>query len=103
MYLGEVVFGGESYPGLHKSIIDRSTWQRVADTLAEQPKRNVGGRPTKGRHLLIKGMGRCGACGEALVPRTRTNKDGTLLETYHCNGLKLESLPHALHPAERPR
>jgi hypothetical protein len=48
---------------------------------------NKCGRPPKEkRHLFTGGFLRCGACGDAMVPRTRPESG---YEFYECNGRKL--------------
>ena len=35
IYIGQIPHKAQSYPGLHKAIVDRETWDRVQATLAE--------------------------------------------------------------------
>jgi DNA invertase Pin-like site-specific DNA recombinase len=66
-------------------IIDPDTWAK-AEALRESRRRTYAtGRPPAGRHLFRKGMLRC-ECGEALVPRTDSNRSGEPYEVYRCYG-----------------
>jgi site-specific DNA recombinase len=44
IYLGRLPHRGQVYDGLHDSIIDRETWDRVQLLLAEHAQRTAGGR-----------------------------------------------------------
>jgi hypothetical protein len=79
VYIGKIEHGGEVLPGQHEAIIDGETWKRAAALLSGRTTRR--GRPPKGSHLFKGGMLRCGQCGEAMVPRTRSD-----WEYYYCNG-----------------
>ncbi len=84
LYVGKISFRDETMPGKHEAIIDEQTWQR-AQTLAEAqgvPRGKGRGRKPKGPHLFVRGLLRCGQCGEAMVPRTPTYGR----ENYLCNG-----------------
>ena len=47
---------------------------------------NGGGRNPVGRHLLTKGLLRCGTCGDSMSPITKPRASGDPCESYRCNG-----------------
>lgn len=75
---------GNLHEGVHQPILERDLWDRAQQLLkAQATQRGKGrGRPTVGTHLFVRGMLRCGECGEAMVPRTP--KVGR--PKYICNG-----------------
>jgi site-specific DNA recombinase len=87
VYIGMVTFRGKTVPGAHAGITDTELWERAAQLLAAKPSKR--GRPPKmKRHLFTGGFLRCGACGEAMIPRTRPESG---YEFYECNGRKLHN------------
>jgi site-specific DNA recombinase len=69
VYLGQIPYGNESFPGEHPAIIDEPIFQRVAESLAHG--RDHG--PARGRNsfaYLLRGLVYCKACGSAMVPAT---------------------------------
>ncbi len=78
-YLGEAVHKGNSYPGEHDVIIDRSSWDRVHLILKERPsKRSLRTRAQTPAHF--KGLV-FGPVGAAFSP-TQTRKDGRFFRYY---------------------
>ena len=55
---------------------------RLRQLVAAQPNK-AGRPPLEKRHLFTGGFLRCGACGEAMVPRTRPTEG---YDFYECNG-----------------
>jgi Recombinase/Recombinase zinc beta ribbon domain len=84
LYVGKVRHEDELFDGQHEAIIDAETWQRVSDLLAARGPKKGRGRPPKGSHLFRGGMLRCGECGDAMVPRTKTKPYWQ--EYYCCSG-----------------
>ena len=99
LYMGKV---RGVYDGAHDAIVSEETWRSAAAMRDVTEKRkapnakgnmrgsapgsnNGGGRQPNGRHLMTKGLLRCGTCGEAMVPRTERRKNGTR-ELYLCLG-----------------
>jgi hypothetical protein len=86
VYIGEVTFNGERYPGEHPAIIDRELWEK-AQQLREA--RKASGRPrgrrTAGTHLLTDSLLRC-TCGAAMSPVTQRNRRAAngVYEVYVC-------------------
>ena len=71
-YTGQVHVNGETFDGLHAPIIDPERWeaaQRRREAIKERHA-EVGSRYPTGRHLLVNGLLRCGACGTAMRGRT---------------------------------
>jgi site-specific DNA recombinase len=79
LYIGEVIYDGESYEGLHEAIISRDLFEQAQALRAARPSKGRG-RPTTGKHLFRKGLLRCGLCGAAMVPRTTRGH-----EVYYCD------------------
>jgi site-specific DNA recombinase len=81
VYIGRIGSRGdtEGVPGDHSPIIEEDLFRRV-QRLRSADRRSRGGRPPKGHHLFRGGLLRC-ECGEAMVPRTRSD-----WSYYYCNG-----------------
>jgi DNA invertase Pin-like site-specific DNA recombinase len=86
LYAGLVRDGEKLIEAEHEPIIERRRWEEVQALRKAKAQTHRTGRSTLGRHLFRKGFLRCGECGEAMVPRTERNKDGSLRETYRCYG-----------------
>jgi DNA invertase Pin-like site-specific DNA recombinase len=86
LYIGEVTFNGERYPGEHPAIVEREVWEK-AQRLREA--RKASGRPrgrrTAGTHLLTDSLLRC-TCGAAMSPVTQRNRRSAtgVYEVYVC-------------------
>ena len=70
LYIGEVSFGNEYFPGAHEPIIDVETFEKVQKIRNNNHGRNYG--KTKNRHLV--GKTQCGLCGETFQIYTTGNK-----------------------------
>jgi site-specific DNA recombinase len=82
VYLGEAVHKGESFPGEHDAIIDRTLWDKVHSILAE----NSTSRANKTRTAMpmpLKGLIRCGHCDSAMTP-SHTRRKGRQYRYYLC-------------------
>jgi hypothetical protein len=83
-YLGEAVHKGKSYPGEHRPIIDRATWERVHEVLASNARRR--GNEARARTPApLRGLMRCTHCNSAMTP-THTRRRGRLYRYYVCLG-----------------
>jgi len=82
VYLGEAVHKGESFPGEHDAIIDRTLWDKVHAILAENPKSRAN-RTRATTPMPLKGLIRCGHCGSAMTP-SHTRRKGKLYRYYLC-------------------
>lgn len=60
LYIGEVSFGNEFFPGAHQPIIDKETFETVQKIRSKQHGKNYG--KIKNRHFI--GKTECGLCGE---------------------------------------
>jgi len=78
-YIGEAVHKGDSYPGEHDAIIDRTVWDKVHAILTESPRKRAA-RTRADTPALLKGL--------LLRPRraafspTHTRKGGKLYRYY---------------------
>ena len=79
VYIGEAVHKGQSYPGEHKAIIDRETWDKVHAILQESPRKRAA-RTRAQMPALLKGL-LFGPDGAAFSP-THTRKGGRLYRYY---------------------
>ena len=78
-YIGEAVHKGNSYPGEHKAIIERATWDKVHAILTESPRKRAA-RTRADTPALLKGL-LYGPDGAAFSP-THTRKGGKLYRYY---------------------
>ncbi|MBF0186037.1 MAG: recombinase family protein [Magnetococcales bacterium] len=86
VYVGEVAYQGEIYPGEHQAIIDRETWDAARTTLANHtPERTTRTKRVQSPTLL-KGIIRCQHCNRAMKP-TFTNKGGREYRYYTCQAV----------------
>ena len=75
MYLGDVAYKGETFPGNHEPIIDRETFDAVARGRRASPNghgRGGPGRDPAGRHIFTRGRLRCAVCGGGDAPPNRS-------------------------------
>ena len=78
-YIGEAVHKGDSYPGEHDGIIDRTVWDKVHTILTESPRKRAA-RTRANTPALLKGL-LYGPDGAAFSP-THTRKGGKLYRYY---------------------
>jgi len=79
LYLGEITHKGESFPGEHKAIIDRETWENVHTILKVSPRKRAA-RTRAETPALLKGL-LFGPDGAAFSP-THTRRCGKLYRYY---------------------
>ncbi len=84
LYLGMVAHKGKSYPGLHKPIIERKTWERVQEQLARNGTDHRSRRRARVPSLL-SGLLFAGA-GERLTP-SHAQKSGLRYRYYIAQSL----------------
>jgi site-specific DNA recombinase len=80
--IGRVSHKGETFPGEHEAIIEKSLWDKVQKALAD----NTRSHPDETRAktpMLLKGLIRCGHCG-ASMGATFARKDGKTYRYYLC-------------------
>lgn len=83
-YKGCVVHKGNVYPGLHKAIIEETTWDQVQEILKQHKDENK----KENRSLtpaLLRGVIYCGTCG-ALMKPTAAVKNNITYRYYSCSG-----------------
>jgi DNA invertase Pin-like site-specific DNA recombinase len=101
IYAGLIRDGEELIEGLHEAIIPRQRWEEAQALRDAKTTNQTRGRPSAGRHLFRKGFLRCGHCGEALLPRSGRNKDGSLYEVYRCHSRWLDPATCSMPPQRR--
>ncbi len=79
VYIGEAVHKGASYPGEHKGIVPRETWDQVHAILTESPRKRAA-RTRADTPALLRGL-LFGPDGAAFSP-THTRKGGRLYRYY---------------------
>jgi site-specific DNA recombinase len=82
IYVGQVHFGKEYFPGLHEPIISQDLWDTVQERLQTQAKPV---QKSIQREYLLSGVLCCPACGSGMVP-THTKgkrKNGTFRINYY--------------------
>ncbi|MBF0309299.1 MAG: recombinase family protein [Magnetococcales bacterium] len=84
VYVGEVFFQGNSYPGEHEAIIDVFTWEKAQAIFARngQERSAITRRQTP---AALKGLVHCHHCQRAMTP-SHTRKEGRLYRYYLCTG-----------------
>jgi site-specific DNA recombinase len=83
IYLGQVRYKGETFPGEQAALVDRETWEQVQALLAEHGQaRVVELRSRSG--ALLQGLLRCRACGCAMTPAHVTHRGNRRYRYYTC-------------------
>ena len=82
VYIGEVFYKGEVYPGEQEAIVDRGVWEKVQELLTHN-RRYKGGRPPNPRFASLKGVIRCGYCNGPMTP-THSTRWGRTYFYYQC-------------------
>lgn len=86
LYAGYVRDGDQLIEAQHDVVVPRERWEEAQALQRSLEKTLDRGRPVVGQHLFRRGFLRCGNCGAGILPRTERNKNGTLRETYRCQG-----------------
>jgi site-specific DNA recombinase len=102
IYIGCVKHQGQTYPGEHKGIIRKKTFDQVQATLTDN-QRNNGEKVRNKYGFLLKGLVRCAACNTAYIPTT-TKKKSTVYRYYTCSSAQKtgwSTCPHPNIPADQ--
>jgi len=97
IFIGCVSLRGQVYPGEHKGIIRKATFDKVQTILND----NLVSGPNRARNKynhLLKGLIRCGACGTAYVPNV-TKKGSRIYRYYTCSGAQKNGYKSCPHPS----
>jgi len=95
IFIGCVNHKGQAYPGEHRGIIRKTTFDKVQTILAENQKTGSFKSKNKYGHLL-KGLIRCGACNSAYIP-TSKQRGSRVYRYYTCSSaqkLGWNTCPH---------
>jgi site-specific DNA recombinase len=82
LYIGEVEYKGQRYPGEQEAIISRELWDRAHAILASNHRVRAN-RSRAATPALLRGLIRCGHCNCAMGP-TFTKRRGKLYRYYLC-------------------
>ncbi|MBF0185847.1 MAG: recombinase family protein [Magnetococcales bacterium] len=83
LYLGEVAYQGEIYPGEHQGIIERELWDTVRTILATNTREPRSASTRMQTPAVLRGIIRCGHCDRAMKP-TFSRKNGREYRYYTC-------------------
>ena len=88
IYKGVIAHDGKEYPGEHPSIVSAQLWKQANESLKPKARRdrmNAGG--SNKHEQVLKGLLRCGECGNSLTPKPSGKKDknGNPYLYYTCN------------------
>ncbi|MGM8215142.1 recombinase family protein [Bacillaceae bacterium W0354] len=89
LYIGEVSFEGEYYPGKHEAFITKEQFERVQSLL----KRHRGHNAHKAKRSLLSGLIKCGSCGEPYVTYTTSDKRNGRIYRYRYYICKARRFP----------
>ncbi|WP_375757406.1 recombinase family protein [Corallococcus exercitus] len=83
LYAGRMMYGDELYEGEHPRLIDDVTYRQAQKLLgmAGRELRVTGTNP----EYVLRGLLRCGLCGEAMCPGSTTKKSGKTYRFYRCS------------------
>ncbi|MCL2000826.1 MAG: recombinase family protein, partial [Planctomycetes bacterium] len=92
-YIGELEWQGQRHPGLHKTLVDRATFERCQDIMKGRTRRT--GTPTI---PYGGGLFRCGVCGKAMIgeeiKRKLRNGGANTHYYYKCHGSGKDGHPN---------
>ncbi|MFJ7950738.1 recombinase family protein [Lysinibacillus sp. NPDC096418] len=92
LYIGEVRYKDNYYPGLHEPIISTEQFERVQVILSRHPK---GANAGKVKESLFSGLITCGNCGEAYTTYSyrveNKTKGNYYVRSYICRARRLPS------------
>jgi site-specific DNA recombinase len=96
-----MMYGDELYPGEHPRLIDESTFRHAERILAGTSRelRLTGTNPD----YVLRGLLRCGLCGEAMCPGSTTKKNGKTYRFYRCSKRDKHGKDRAPEAAARGR
>ncbi|MEO5334090.1 MAG: recombinase family protein, partial [Magnetococcus sp. YQC-5] len=83
LYIGEVTYHGEVYPGEHQGIVERELWEAVRAILATNTRQPRSASTRVQTPAVLRGIIRCGHCDRAMKP-TYSRKDGREYRYYTC-------------------
>ncbi|MBC7173645.1 MAG: recombinase family protein, partial [Polyangiaceae bacterium] len=83
LYAGRMMYGDELYDGEHPRLIDDVTYRQAQELLgmAGRELRVTGTNP----EYVLRGLLRCGLCGEAMCPGSTTKRSGKTYRFYRCS------------------
>jgi site-specific DNA recombinase len=97
LYVGEVQYYGEWFPGQHDPIVDVDVFDAVQRVLRGVP-RDRGGRRAAEPFLLGRGMLKCGSCGSSMRVRSEPSRNTEWRAFYRCTGREGGAAPECRMP-----
>jgi DNA invertase Pin-like site-specific DNA recombinase len=86
LYLGEIAYKGQVYPGQHQAIIDRETWDKVEAIKQKDCPATRRQLNRHNQHALLKSVARCAGCDSGMVTTTMSKgKSGRVYRYYSPN------------------
>ncbi|HKZ19225.1 MAG TPA: recombinase family protein [Acidimicrobiia bacterium] len=84
IYVGEVHFDGQVYPGEHEAVLDRELWDRVQSSIGGGATTGTRRRSTRPPKAPLAGLLQCVACNAAMSP-SYSQKQGRRWRYYICH------------------
>lgn len=83
LYIGQMVYGDEVFDGEHPRLIDDATYKQAQKLLGASGRelRITGTNPD----YVLRGILRCGCCGDAMTPASTTKASGKTYRFYRCS------------------
>ncbi|MBK8217903.1 MAG: recombinase family protein [Myxococcales bacterium] len=83
LYAGRMMYGDDLFDGEHPPLIDDVTYRQAQRLLgaAGRELRVTGTNP----EYVLRGLLRCGGCGEAMCPASTTKQSGKTYRFYRCS------------------
>lgn len=85
VYVGEFMWHGDKFKGLHEPLVTRKKYDHVQRILNVNRKNRNTQRKAKRHVFLLQGVLRCGKCGAMMTPAWGTNGSGQPYHYYWCS------------------
>ncbi len=88
IYKGVIAHDGNEYPGEHPALVSAKLWKRANEAFENPEIRRHSTSTSSNKHKqVLKGLLRCGECGNGLTPKPSGKKDpnGNPYLYYTCN------------------
>ncbi len=88
IYKGVIAHDGKEYPGEHRGLVSAKLWERANKAInTEEGREHLASQARNKHEQILKGILRCGECGNGLTPKPSGKKDknGNPYLYYTCN------------------